>query len=87
MSQMHRSMLDESLARFREIATAESIDIRSYNRLMAWFDEHRFYLAPETCQELNELTQGAESRWPIDCIRVVYAEFVPDNRLDDSYFV
>jgi hypothetical protein len=70
-----------------EIARAEVIDIKSYNRLMAWFDEHRFYLAPETCQELNELNREAESRWPIDCIRVVYPEFVPDDRFDDSYFI
>jgi hypothetical protein len=86
MPQIHRSLLGESLAQFREIATAEVIDFKSYNRLMGWFDEHRFYLANETCEELNHLKHEAESRWTGD-IRVVYADFVASEGLDDSYFL
>lgn len=86
--QISRSVLEETIRRFRAVATEEIVDQKSFNQLMEWLGVHRFYLTPEICEEINQLRCRAESRFPADTTtRVCYEDFVASEKLDDSYFI
>ena len=47
---------------------------------MFWLDDNRFYLSHELCDELNKIKKAPGV--PIDV-----PDFIPDEEMDDSYFI
>lgn len=87
MPQIRRSELEDALKEFREVAGQETVDTKEFYQVRKWFDEHRFYLSKENCEEINRLIQQGMERFPPDAWKLTYPEFTPHEDMNDSFFV
>lgn len=86
--QIARSALLAAIRALRNLTAAPVTDVKTFHEVMGWLSQHRFYLLPEMCDEVNMLRRTLEQRFPQDrTIRVVYADFVPDQAMNETYFL
>jgi len=85
--QISRADLNAALDCLRAQAVAEAANGVELNQAMHWLDDHRFYLSAAQCTEVNGLNEEAAKRLPPDAWRIGYAEFQPDEEMNDSYFL
>lgn len=86
--QIARSALLSALTALRNLAAAPMPDVKQFHQLMDWFSQHRFYLLPEMCREVNMLRRELEQRFPQDVTaRIVYPDFVPSQEMNETYFL
>jgi DNA integrity scanning protein DisA with diadenylate cyclase activity len=88
MPQIPRSAVTEAVAKLRSLRGASTVNVGEFNKAMKWLSEHRFYLLPEVCEEVNSLRREIEGRFEKDTtVRVVYDGFVPNEEMNESYFL
>jgi hypothetical protein len=85
--QLPRASIELALAELRDVASQSEPDHPKFNKLISWFNDHRFYLSGAVCDEINRLKRAVEERLSVDAIRVVYNDFSPHTEMDDSYLV
>lgn len=87
--QIFRSWITDRLEQLRSLKKGD-LDKKKFNEVMRWFQEHKFYLSKEICDEINESRKIIEDRMkendPNSLIRL-YENFKQDGEMNDSYFM
>jgi len=91
MPQIPRSAIIEAIAQLRKLKKEENFDLKTFNRTMSWLSDHKFYLLPEMCNEINSLRREVEAIRdrliePI-AIRILYSDFVANEEMNETYFL
>lgn len=73
--------IETAFQELQEVTKSRRVDLNRFYALMDWFDAHRSYLLPETCEALNSIQIEIERCLPPDTIIVRYAEFVSEGKL------
>lgn len=84
--QIKRRAVYEQLGALQTLANCNLVEQREFNRVMSWFQQHRFFLWDEVCTEINALRQRIEPKLEVTHIVINWPEFTPNPELDDSYF-
>lgn len=90
MPQIPRSEISEARSKLRNLRDAKSVNVKEFNKVMSWLSDHRFYLLPEVCDEINSLKHEVEALMDMDedaTFRIVYSDFIPNEEMNDSYFL
>jgi len=87
MPQIRRSELEEALRRLRDVVNQDEFDDGEFQAVLKWLEDHRFYLQPEVCQEVNRLIEKVGDELSADPMADEVEKFVPDEDMDDSYFL
>jgi len=85
--QISKAELNAHLDCLRALATENGADGTKLNRVMQWLTDHRFYLSPAQCEEVNTLNEQASKHSFSDAGRIIYNTFQPDEEMNDSYFL
>lgn len=73
--------IETALGELQKMGRSRQVEVSRFYGIMDWFDTHRPYLLPETCEELNRLQIVVEKSLPPDTIIARYAEFVSEGKL------
>jgi len=87
--QVPRSWISDRLEQLRSLKK-EDLDKKKFNEIMKWFQDHKFYLSKEACDEINESRKVIEDRIKEkdpESPRILYEDFKPDGEMNDSYFL
>lgn len=87
--QLEKRALETKLDELREYAAASEVPWKPFHVLMKWFQQHRFYLLAESCEEINRLRPLAEDKLEgakSGRMMIVYEDFKPHPDMNDSYF-
>ena len=70
-----------------QIAKLEACTVDNYRGVIAWLDDHRFYLGQSQCDRVKAALKRIESA-PLEVgeLRVRWPEFRPDPRCTEDYF-
>ncbi|HEV7684220.1 MAG TPA: hypothetical protein VGO68_19045 [Pyrinomonadaceae bacterium] len=69
-------------------AAGEDVNPKEYYKAILWLSDHRFYLSPAQCKELNELKEAVRLRLIAqEGQALTPRDFVPDDEMDESYFL
>lgn len=89
--QIRRSEILEAIEQLRELKEEENFDLKTFNRTMSWLSDHRFYLLPEMCEEINRLRREVEAvrdrLVEPTVVRPLYSDFVANEEMNESYFL
>ena len=81
-SRIQRSAIASAIAEL-EAATADN-----YHAAIRWLDQHRFYLSPEQCDQVNAAMKRIEDEpMEVGKFRIMWPTFSLHPDLDDSYFL
>jgi hypothetical protein len=86
--QISRSAITKHVKRLRAAVATETVNAKEYYKAIFWFSDHRFHLSRELCDELNKIKEATSLRLNAQegGFRTS-ADFVPDEEMDDSYFI
>jgi DNA integrity scanning protein DisA with diadenylate cyclase activity len=91
MPQIPRSSIMEAIEQLRKLKEQENFDLKTFNQTMDLLSDHKFYLTPEMCNEINSLRHQVEATRDrvIDpmAIRIVYSDFIPNEEMNETYFL
>jgi hypothetical protein len=91
MPQIRRSEILEAIEQLGELKEEENFDLKTFNRTMSWLSDHRFYLLPEMCEEINRLRREVEAvrdrLVEPTVVRPLYSDFMPNEEMNESYFL
>jgi DNA integrity scanning protein DisA with diadenylate cyclase activity len=91
MPQIPRSSMMEAIEQLRKLKEEEKFDLKTFNKTMSWLSDHKFYLLPEMCHEINTLKDEVETirKREIEpmTIWVTYPDFIPNEEMNESYFL
>ena len=87
--QIKKSTLNEVVNNLRQVAEEDEFNRKKYSKSISWLDEHRFYLSPTICKELNELKKVIDEKHlsKDTNIRIIYRDFIPNDEMNDSCFL
>lgn len=86
MPQIHRSEILDAIFKLKAIRNSSEINIKEFNGLMKWFQDHKFYLIKDYCDEINELRKEIEEKMSDVNMRIVYYDFIPNDEMNKTYF-
>ncbi|MDD5473730.1 MAG: diadenylate cyclase [Candidatus Methanoperedens sp.] len=86
--QIKKSDIEERLAILRNHISQPSVDYDTFRPIMNWFDEHRFYIMEEVCEELNKLQEEFYSKLKMNVgeIYIKYNGFKSNPDMNETYF-
>jgi hypothetical protein len=88
MPQIPRSATTQAVTKLQAIRDARSINFEEFRKVMDWLSEHRFYLMPDVCEEVNLLRRDIEARFERDtAVRIAYDDFRPNDEMNESFFL
>lgn len=90
MPQIPRSAILEAIAELTELKKEENFDNKTFTRTMSWLSDHKFYLLPEMCHEINELRHDIEAisyRLDLQTFVLTYSDFKPNEEMNETYFL
>jgi len=85
--QIRKSDIEENLLALRNHLSFPSPDYDVFRSIMNWFEENRFYLTKEVCDEINSLRDEFNSKMNAGAGMVYILDFKPHPELNDSYFM
>jgi hypothetical protein len=86
--QIYRSDITKHVERLRTAIAAETVNAKEYYKAIFWLSDHRFYLWRELCDELNKIKEETRERLNVqEGGSTTPADFLPDEEMDDSYFI
>lgn len=86
MPQINRSEIENELNKLRHLGDPDD-DSGKFHSAMNWYDNHRFYLSSEICEEINKIKKEYEEKMSRKGItQMIYRNFIPNEEMDDSYF-
>jgi len=84
---IYRSEITEQFERLRTAITGESVNPKEYYKAIFWLSDHRFYLSPDECGQLNQLKETTRVRLiEQEGGATTPADFKPDDEMNDTYF-
>jgi hypothetical protein len=91
MPQIPRSTVEEAMAELRKLTDEKYFDFKKFSKTMEWLNNHKFYLLPEICHEINSLRREIEivrdRLIEPTALRIVYSDFIPNEDMNESYFL
>lgn len=85
--QIFRSEIIEHIEKVRVAVAGETVNAKEYYKAIFWLSDHRFYLSPEECNELNQLKEATKLRLMAqEGQAMTPADFKADEEMDDTYF-
>ena len=87
MPQIKKSELEDAVQRLREFETSDDRPYDEYMKNMSWFETHRFYLQNDVCDEVNRIIDRIGDDTAGNPMQDNIELFVPDDDLDESYFI
>jgi hypothetical protein len=87
--QLRKCDLEERLNEFSEVVAADVVEWKAFHALMKWFQEHKFYLTAEACEQVNRLRPVAEAKLEAadpGRMMIVYSDCKPHPDMNESYF-
>lgn len=86
MPQINHSKLEKKMVALHSLNDPEKDSVNFY-KLMNWLDNHRFYLSPEYCDEINKIQKEFNEKMAKKGISYhVYLDFKPNEEMNNSYF-
>ncbi len=89
--QISRSAVLKEIEELRKLNDEKNFDFKKFNETMSWLKDHQFYLSPEMCFTINSLRHEIENVMDkaveSATIRIVYAELVPNEEMNETYFL
>lgn len=86
---IRQSRIDAIIKELADLLASGNIGRRRYNAALGWLKDHKFYLLPGHCRQINELIQLIEQRLqsedPSD-FKVVTEEFTPAPGMDPNRY-
>ncbi len=83
-----RSDISEHIEKVRGAVAGETVSPKEYYKAIFWLSDHRFYLSPEQCLELNQLKEATRLRLMVqEGQAFTPGDFSADDEMDDSYFL
>lgn len=83
-----RSEITEHIEKVRAAIAGGTVDAKKYYKAIFWLSDHRFYLSPEQCSELNQLKEATRLRLMAqEGQAFTPGDFSADEEMDDSYFL
>jgi hypothetical protein len=87
MPQIKKLDLDGALRRLRDFEKSGDRPYAEYMRIMWWFENHRFYLRQDVCDEINGIVERIGDDTARNPMQDSINRFYPDEDMNDSYFV
>jgi protoheme ferro-lyase len=91
MPQISRSSIREAIEQLRQLREEKHFELKKFYKIMDWLSDHKFYLLPEVCKEINNLRREVEATRErvIDpaIIRFMYSDFMPNEEMNETYFL
>jgi hypothetical protein len=85
--QIFRSEITEHIEKVHAAVAGETVNVKEYHKAIFWLSDHRFYLSPEECNELNQLKEATKVRLLAqEGQAMTPADFKVDADMDDTYF-
>lgn len=85
--QIFRSEITEHIEKVHAAVAGETVNVKEYHKAIFWLSDHRFYLSPEECNELNQLKEATKVRLLAqEGQAMTPADFKADEEMDDTYF-
>ena len=82
--QISRSEIQEMISLLKE--AFDQNKRANFNQIMEWLEGRKFYLNEIQCDEINIIKNQMANR-EYEFVQVIYDDFVPNQDLDDSYFL
>ena len=89
LPRIKKSDVENNLQRLREIVSEEILDDDNYRITMNWFEDHKFYLTQDQCDEINKIKTECNEKERKDPYRIfiLYNDLKPNPEMDESYFI
>jgi DNA integrity scanning protein DisA with diadenylate cyclase activity len=85
--QIKRANIDEYLTSLKNIVSLPEVDYEVFRSVMNWFEEHKFYLTKEICEEVNHMRDEFNSKLTAGSGMTYILDFKPHPELNESYFI
>lgn len=86
--QILRSEITEHIEKVRAAVASETVNTKEYYKAIFWLSDHRFYLSPEECNELNQLKEATRLRLiEQEGEAITPGDFKADEEMDLTYFL
>jgi DNA integrity scanning protein DisA with diadenylate cyclase activity len=86
MPQIHCSQILDAISKLKAVRNSSEVNAKEFYGLMKWFQDHKFYLIKDYCDEINELRKEIEEKVGNVNIRIVYYDFIPNDEMNETYF-
>ena len=90
--QINRFVIDEKIDELKKLSIQEKIDEKVFNKIMDFLQNLEFYLSDENCKIINKLNEKIGKQLD-DSIEVgelgrfKYANFYPNNEMNNNYYL
>ena len=84
--QIRHSEIADAIIKLREIGKQKDINSKEFNLLMGYFQAKRFYIRPQECAEINELSKNIDKRITSN-IKILHEELYPFKEMNDEYYL
>jgi hypothetical protein len=86
--QIKRSEITAHLEKVYAAVAGETLNAKEYYEAIFWLSDHRFYLSPDECNQLNQLKEATRLRLiEQEGDATMPADFEADEEVDDTYFL
>jgi hypothetical protein len=86
--QIKRSEITAHLEKVHAAVAGETANAKEYYKAIFWLSDHRFYLSPDECNQLNQLKEATRLRLiEQEGGATTPADFEADEEMDDTYFL
>jgi RNAse (barnase) inhibitor barstar len=87
MPQIRHSLIIDAIGNFKELSEKNTVDRRSFNKLMGFFKNVEFYLSKEECEGINMLRKIIEEKdKDSDAIKIVFEDLKPNSEMNQTYY-
>jgi RNAse (barnase) inhibitor barstar len=87
MPQIRHSLIIDAIGNFKELSEKNTVDRRSFYKLMDFFENVEFYLSKEECEGINMLRKIIEEKdKDSDAIKIVFEDLKPNSEMNQTYY-
>jgi hypothetical protein len=89
LPRIKKSDIEKNLNELRTLTGEKILDNERYWRVMGWFENHKFYLSQDQCNEINSLKRLCNDKPLIDIYQVfvLWNDLTPNADMDESFFL
>lgn len=86
--QIEKSIIEDSIADFKNILNSENLNHKSFNYGMNFFKSINFYLTDKECEQINITRKTIEEKFKKDLsmMSIVYEDLKSDLEMNNSYY-
>lgn len=87
MPQIKHSLIIDAIGNFKELNEKNTVDRKSFNKLMGFFKNVEFYLSKEECESINMLRKIIEEKdKDSNAIKIVFEDLKPNSEMNQTYY-